>query len=173
MNPRLGTIQNSDPMPRAWIARFGRTVASHVVDAIQDRLLEHDTQSKTSHITVGGIDLRNFFVSEGEAAAQSRKADSHAYAPHYVQSQSLHADEVFGQPLLTPSFSDTTFMHGRVSDHDVGGVNNSALNRSAPRVREMLRNSSFYYTNAVSHTGFGRFGARLKRFLGLRGDARL
>ena len=33
-----GTINNSDPMPQAWIARFGRTVAEQVVDAVQSRM---------------------------------------------------------------------------------------------------------------------------------------
>ena len=33
-----GTIINSDHMPRAWTARFGRTVAVHVVDAVEARL---------------------------------------------------------------------------------------------------------------------------------------
>ena len=37
-----GTIQNSDPMPKAWIARFGRTVSDHVVEAIQARLRDAD-----------------------------------------------------------------------------------------------------------------------------------
>ena len=33
-----GTIENSDPIPKAWLARFGRTVADHVVDAVAARL---------------------------------------------------------------------------------------------------------------------------------------
>ena len=33
-----GTIENDDPMPKAWTARFGRTVAVHVVDAVEARL---------------------------------------------------------------------------------------------------------------------------------------
>ena len=33
-----GTIENSDPLQKAWLARFGRTVASHVVDALETRL---------------------------------------------------------------------------------------------------------------------------------------
>ena len=33
-----GTIENSDPMPAAWLARFGRTVASQAVDAIGGRM---------------------------------------------------------------------------------------------------------------------------------------
>ena len=31
-----GTIKNSDPMPRALMARFGRTVAVHVVEQVED-----------------------------------------------------------------------------------------------------------------------------------------
>ena len=33
-----GTIVNTDPLPRAWITRFGRTVAEQTVDAIATRL---------------------------------------------------------------------------------------------------------------------------------------
>ena len=32
-----GTISNTDAMPKAWIARFGRTVAEHVLDAVEAR----------------------------------------------------------------------------------------------------------------------------------------
>ena len=33
-----GTIENDDPMPMAWLARFGRTVGSQAVDAVTTRL---------------------------------------------------------------------------------------------------------------------------------------
>ena len=33
-----GTITNTDAMPKAWLARFGRTVAEQVLDAVEDRL---------------------------------------------------------------------------------------------------------------------------------------
>ena len=45
-----GTIVNSDPLPKAWMARFGRTVASHLVDALEARL---DT-SPSSYVQLGG-----------------------------------------------------------------------------------------------------------------------
>ena len=48
-----GTIENSDPMAQAWLARFGRTVASQAVDAIGGRL----QGSGGSHVTVGGQSL--------------------------------------------------------------------------------------------------------------------
>ena len=34
----VGTIRNSDPMPTAWIARFGRTVADQVLETVEARL---------------------------------------------------------------------------------------------------------------------------------------
>ena len=48
-----GTIENIDPMPNAWTLRFGRTIGSHVVDGLTQRL-----ESGTgSHVTLGGIAL--------------------------------------------------------------------------------------------------------------------
>ena len=49
-----GTIENTDHMPRAWMVRFGRTVGSHVVDALGERL---EGGAAPSHVTVGGIRL--------------------------------------------------------------------------------------------------------------------
>ena len=49
----IGTIENSDPMPQAWMVRFGRTVASQVVDALGQRL----AGGQASHVTVAGVPL--------------------------------------------------------------------------------------------------------------------
>ena len=48
-----GTIENTDPMPQAWLARFGRTIASQAVDAIGGRM----EGGGGSHVTVGGQSL--------------------------------------------------------------------------------------------------------------------
>ena len=50
-----GTIVNSDSLQQAWLARFGRTVATHVTDAIGDRL--RGAPGSDSHVTVGGYRL--------------------------------------------------------------------------------------------------------------------
>ena len=47
-----GTIVNSDPIPQAWLARFGRTVADHVVDAVAERL--EGSAGGGSQVTLGG-----------------------------------------------------------------------------------------------------------------------
>ena len=48
-----GTIENSDVMPQAWLARFGRTVASQAVDAIGGRM----EGGGGTHVTLGGQSL--------------------------------------------------------------------------------------------------------------------
>ena len=50
-----GTIENSGPLQQAWLARFGRTAATHVTDAVSDRL--RGTPGQDSHVTVGGYRL--------------------------------------------------------------------------------------------------------------------
>ena len=46
-----GTIENTDPMPRAWLSRFGRTAALHVLDAVEERL---DGPAGESWVRLGG-----------------------------------------------------------------------------------------------------------------------
>ena len=58
----VGTIVNSDPLPQVWLARFGRTVATHVVDAVGERL----RGSPGSYVTVGG---RRMSLKSGSAGA--------------------------------------------------------------------------------------------------------
>ena len=43
-----GTIENSDPIPQAWLARFGRTVSGQVLDAVEARL----RASRTAGVSV-------------------------------------------------------------------------------------------------------------------------
>lgn len=50
-----GVIVNADPMPRAWLARFGRSVAEGVVDAVERRRLGGGTNGL--HVTAAGRGL--------------------------------------------------------------------------------------------------------------------
>ena len=55
-----GTITNSDPMPQAWLARFGRAVALQAVDAIGERLggaRDAGAEAAGAHVVVGGVAL--------------------------------------------------------------------------------------------------------------------
>ena len=54
-----GTIVNSDPLQKAWLARFGRAVASHVSDAVEARLGGgRDKQTIPPHVTTITCTLR-------------------------------------------------------------------------------------------------------------------
>ena len=74
-----GTIENADAMPRAWIARFGRTVADQVIEAVQSRMRAPRTPG--AEVSLGGrrIGLGPLFGAEGGAGerggdAAARKA---------------------------------------------------------------------------------------------------
>ena len=42
-----GTITNDDPLQKMWLSRFGRTVASHVTDAVSDRLARSSSRTRS------------------------------------------------------------------------------------------------------------------------------
>ncbi len=50
----MGTIGNADPMPRAWIGRFGRSVADQVLDAVDDRMRAEPAPGVEAHVTGQG-----------------------------------------------------------------------------------------------------------------------
>ena len=52
-----GTIENDDPMPKAWLARFGRTVSGQVLDAVEERLRASRTTRATVSVAGQTIDL--------------------------------------------------------------------------------------------------------------------
>ena len=62
----IGTIENSDPLQKMWLSRFGRTVASQVVDAVAGRL---SGPAPGSQVTMGGqsIDLSSLSADAADA----------------------------------------------------------------------------------------------------------
>ena len=64
-----GTIANRDPLPRAWLARFGRTVAGHVLEAVGERLA---APRAASQVTIGGHRLSR--TARAATAAETREA---------------------------------------------------------------------------------------------------
>ena len=75
-----GTIVNSDPMPKAWITRFGRTVAAQAAGAIGERLA-HDGGSR---IVVGGV------AFGAAAGAPKRENDRTALRFDHARDADLH-----------------------------------------------------------------------------------
>ena len=66
-----GTIMNSDPMPAAWLARFGRAVAEQALDGIADRITAARRPGMRG--TIAGQAL-GFGGSDGSGAANDNAA---------------------------------------------------------------------------------------------------
>ena len=75
-----GTITNTDHMPQAWLARFGRTVADQVLDAVEERLRSGPTAGMSVSLggqQIGGTapkakaDATSGAASDGKAASLS------------------------------------------------------------------------------------------------------
>ena len=62
-----GTIENTDKMPKAWLARFGRTVAEQVVMSVQARLEAPRTAGAQG--TLGGQALPSWAPGAGSSTA--------------------------------------------------------------------------------------------------------
>ena len=57
----VGTIKNTDPMPKAWLARFGRAASDHTVAAIEGRWRGGAEARPQTHLTIGGRRVENLF----------------------------------------------------------------------------------------------------------------
>ena len=73
-----GTIENDDPMPKAWLARLGRTVAEQVIEAVARRL--SDAPRPGVEVRVAGEHVGGGFSPDKAAAlpARLRGADGEA-----------------------------------------------------------------------------------------------
>ncbi len=60
----VGTIRNSDPLPGAWLAHFGRTVAEHALDGVARRLSAD--RAPGARGTLAGMPLERGGARSGE-----------------------------------------------------------------------------------------------------------
>ena len=74
-NRATGTIINDDPMPRAWLSRFGRTVGSQAVEAISSRM----GKTQENRFVLGGVEISSGADNSGgedlETAALRSQSD--------------------------------------------------------------------------------------------------
>ena len=92
-----GTIVNSDPMPRAWLGRFGRTAWEHTLDAVDQRL--RSAGSPATRTVVAGHEMT--------AAGTDPVADEQEIAALAAWIDTGHPDQqartMSGQELLSGS----------------------------------------------------------------------
>ena len=67
-----GTITNTDHMPQAWLARFGRTVADQVLDAVESRRTA--SRAARTEFTLAGQRVGG--AAPGNVAMETREAEA-------------------------------------------------------------------------------------------------
>ena len=86
----IGTIVNSDAMPRAWLARFGRTVADQVLGAVESRMAA--SRSAGVEVRIAGQRIG------GETPDREAIAEAEAQARLAAFADWLHGGECDGAP---------------------------------------------------------------------------
>ena len=135
-----------------WLSRFGRSVATHVVDAVGDRLTE--TSEPESHLTVSGLRLRT--------AKSASPSDAPPTTPEA---------EEFGEWVSWPGPAEGRDESGSPAfPSGPGGSNQFAPARAEPgwsdpgrsRMHRLLSRSSFRWSSANggpgSSTGWTAWG---------------
>ena len=128
-----GTIENDDPMPAAWLARFGRTVGTQVTDAVTGRLA--DGLAPGAHATLAGqaLDLSN--AEDGKALADAMTGLARAFGA-----------------------SEAPDDDGPLAGHGLGGGWDAPAATTAARsmtTRELLLGSAFHVAPARDGAGPG------------------
>ncbi len=136
----VGTIVNDDPMPAAWLARFGRTVAEQALDGIAGRMAAPRTAGMQGSIAGQALSF--------DPAANDNTAPSHAAS----------GSPAGGTGAL--ALADVAQAFGGQSGHSgPGGFGHDAAgfaNETQPRgmtAREALLGSSFSLTGATDGAG--------------------
>ena len=142
-----GTIRNADPMPKAWIVRFGRTVSSHVIDAIQTRLGDREREN---HFKLGGYAIGDFAHGDrGMSQATTTMARvGDLRTPAWTPADDLHLGYASPRLASTAAFGNrshqTSGIHtGSQSNHAMSPALGSGY---APfTLADILKRSSFFY----------------------------
>ena len=101
-----GTIVNSDPMPQAWLARFGRTAADHAVQAIDARLRAGEGENIPGGVTLGSPDWLGNWSAWGRASStRFDGTDGPLSIEGEVATATLGLDSRFGQWLAGAAVS--------------------------------------------------------------------
>ena len=99
-----GTISNTGSIPRAWLARFGRTAAEHVVEGIGERLAASRTvgaEGSLAGYSLGASALAEGVAGTGDAGEQGTLF-AHALEPT-ANAAAMHPQGMTGAELLARS----------------------------------------------------------------------
>ena len=131
-----GTIANTDAMPRAWLGRFGRTVAGQVVDAVEARM---------TAVRQAGVEVSIAGQRVGAAGAFDEAATRGGGAAGWL------AGESGPEGLDMVASRDAGAAGGRLAGWLAGGVDSEERTVSGS---ELLAGMSFARTEGTAESGF-------------------
>ena len=129
-----GTIENSDPLQKMWLSRFGRTVAGQVVDAVTGRL---SGPPDGLQVTLGGQSIGLSALSAGTGGARRTLAGALG---------AERAAEVDG--TLSGLDAWVRAQHPSQGDAETGGATSRSMTG-----RELLLGSSFHLAAGGGEAG--------------------
>ena len=155
-----GIIVNSDPIPSAWLVRYGRAASDHVAQAVARRL---ERGSGEARLKVGGLRLDQLFTRGATSdAGGTASMDLDPLAPGAMRpgtdpwaaagSGSGHTRPADGLGTGTLSSMPTSETDAQWLSHDMklphGG--SSHASDALPSLRDVLLGSSFFYSYGES-----------------------
>ena len=143
-----GTIENTDAMPQAWLARFGRTVAEQAIEAVEGRL----AASRRPGV---------------EATLAGERIGASGAAPEDPEARAQAAEEREARSRLEAM---TRWLRGEERDGDGARPDSRSVTE-----RDLLLGSSFSLTGAAKAGGLVSLWGRgaVSRFDGREGDLSL
>ena len=156
-----GTITNTDHMPQAWLARFGRTVADQVLDAVDARLREARTAGMS--VSLGGQQIGGAAL-KAEADGKSGAASDGTSASLFGGTAAEDAEDTARLKALSDWLSQETEEKDR----------SSSWSRTMTE-RELLMGSSFSLAAQTDGGGFAGLWGRMAQtsFAGREGTLSL
>ncbi len=137
----VGTIENDDPMPAAWLARFGRAVAEQALDGIAGRMSADRAPSMRGAVAGQALSLG----PAANASAAPAHAPDGAVVPGGAGALALAG--------VAQAFGGGSGRHGAGGlGHGAAGFGSEAQSRSMTAC-EALLGSSFSLTGATDGSG--------------------
>ena len=158
-----GTISNTDPIPQAWIARFGRTVADQVLEAVEGRMRAGRQAGAEVSLAGERIGLGPMFGAGGDAPASRDAASGATRAP---EAEAPRAAGALADWLKGGTGPERQGFGARTGSAGPGRTMSN---------RELLRGSSFAVTAETAGKGFVSIWGRgaVTRFDGREGTLAL
>ena len=168
-----GTIVNTDAMPKAWLARFGRTVAEQVLDAVGARLRTAPRAGVEASLAGEALPRWNADGSAAGGTNDSGTNDSGTEdaAARAKAAREAEAQEAEAKERLT-SFSDW-LRGGREDGRD--GADRAGFRSRAVTERDLLTGTSFALSAEAAGGGLVSLWGRgaVSRFDGREGGLSL